>query len=490
MKSWQSPIEQQRSFFQIQQLLRGLKIWKDLDANVQQKLPNIVYKVSEKRGAVVFNQGDVPGHCYIVMSGDVAIWIKDEDDKKPPEDDKKQPAANTEASSPSNSSKSSDSEEEKEETPIVNRGRRGSVPAVLPTAVGRRGSVPSLAGGPVPTFARPNFGRRHSAPLIEFKAPPAMGYGKQVATLGKGAIFGELALLNGQPRSATVTCVTDCEFLIIERAEFDAVLKREMERIREEKVSFLRDHIPGVRETPAQRIDKMMYCFVKEAFPKGHVFLRQGEVAQRSVFLVVSGLVELRCKQQSIQGDLETHCVARIIKGGLFGTSPSTWPEPFTAVAAKTACEVYALNERNIKRLPIAVEFGIRRYIAEITLWHLRSCNPVLDPACLKPLRPTTPLGGRPNSATSRPGTPSSRSRTSRPGTPTRNRSKLNPYLQPRTEVTGRSVAEVLINGRFVQSGTIDFAEMNNPRPILHTEKGRRCILRGRSSPALKLRAP
>jgi CRP-like cAMP-binding protein len=48
--------------------------------------------------------------------------------------------------------------------------------------------------------------------------------GTNVATLGPGSFFGELALLDGEPRSATVTAMTPVRFLVFDRAEFEALL--------------------------------------------------------------------------------------------------------------------------------------------------------------------------------------------------------------------------------------------------------------------------
>jgi len=48
--------------------------------------------------------------------------------------------------------------------------------------------------------------------------------------LGPGEVFGEIALLGGTPRTATVTAIDPCELLIIDRRDF---------------ISFLRGH-PGV----------------------------------------------------------------------------------------------------------------------------------------------------------------------------------------------------------------------------------------------------
>src|SRR4051795_5089923 len=48
--------------------------------------------------------------------------------------------------------------------------------------------------------------------------------GKKVATLGPGAVVGELALLDHGPRTATVTTDTETRLFVIEQREFLGVL--------------------------------------------------------------------------------------------------------------------------------------------------------------------------------------------------------------------------------------------------------------------------
>lgn len=47
---------------------------------------------------------------------------------------------------------------------------------------------------------------------------------RKVATLGKGAYFGELSLLDQWPRSATVVAETDMELLVVHRRDFTALI--------------------------------------------------------------------------------------------------------------------------------------------------------------------------------------------------------------------------------------------------------------------------
>jgi predicted acylesterase/phospholipase RssA/CRP-like cAMP-binding protein len=48
--------------------------------------------------------------------------------------------------------------------------------------------------------------------------------GDVLATLGPGSFVGELAILLGEPRSATVTAVTDAELLVLTRADLDTLM--------------------------------------------------------------------------------------------------------------------------------------------------------------------------------------------------------------------------------------------------------------------------
>ena len=59
--------------------------------------------------------------------------------------------------------------------------------------------------------------------------------GKTFARIGPGAGFGELALLLGRPRSATVTAVTDLTLAALARNEFDWLVRESGETVGEFK---------------------------------------------------------------------------------------------------------------------------------------------------------------------------------------------------------------------------------------------------------------
>jgi len=53
-----------------------------------------------------------------------------------------------------------------------------------------------------------------------------------VAKLSSGSAFGEIALINDMPRMATIICLQDCHFAVLEKSEFKWILATaEEERI-------------------------------------------------------------------------------------------------------------------------------------------------------------------------------------------------------------------------------------------------------------------
>ncbi len=56
------------------------------------------------------------------------------------------------------------------------------------------------------------------------KKEPNLGIDLTIATLGMGACFGEMALLTGKPRSATVIAIAATELFVLEKGDFDDLL--------------------------------------------------------------------------------------------------------------------------------------------------------------------------------------------------------------------------------------------------------------------------
>jgi CRP/FNR family cyclic AMP-dependent transcriptional regulator len=55
-------------------------------------------------------------------------------------------------------------------------------------------------------------------------APGADGSHAAINVMGPGEVFGEIAILDGQPRSATVTTLEECEMAVVNKAGFNNLL--------------------------------------------------------------------------------------------------------------------------------------------------------------------------------------------------------------------------------------------------------------------------
>jgi len=67
---------------------------------------------------------------------------------------------------------------------------------------------------------------RHLYVIVDGSTQVIRG-GRKVATLGPGDFFGELALISGAPRTATVTTETETTVMVLDPRRFDVVMDEE-----------------------------------------------------------------------------------------------------------------------------------------------------------------------------------------------------------------------------------------------------------------------
>jgi CRP/FNR family cyclic AMP-dependent transcriptional regulator len=71
--------------------------------------------------------------------------------------------------------------------------------------------------------------------------------------ISDGAIFGEIALLDGRPRTADATAMTDCELMVIERRDFVPLVKEQPEIA----IKLIEELCGRLRQTTEQLEDVM-----------------------------------------------------------------------------------------------------------------------------------------------------------------------------------------------------------------------------------------
>ena len=108
--------------------------------------------------------------------------------------------------------------------------------------------------------------------------------------IGEGEIFGEIALLDGHPRTANATAMSDCELMVIERREFVPFLRGQpdvMLKLMEILCSRLRKTSEQVQDMTflnlSTRLAKVLLALTARAGragPTGKVAITQREISQ------------------------------------------------------------------------------------------------------------------------------------------------------------------------------------------------------------------
>lgn len=143
-----------------------------------------------------------------------------------------------------------------------------------------------VAGGELNVFSTDGLGRQ-----------------TQLAKLGEGAVFGEMALLSAQPRTATVGCLTEVDLLEVGRQSL-AALADELPIVAEALHGFTRERLLGnLMATSAlfkpfngiQRRD-LLRRFTSHDVSPGTVVIHEGEEG-RGLFVVLSGELDVSRRQ-------------------------------------------------------------------------------------------------------------------------------------------------------------------------------------------------
>jgi len=130
--------------------------------------------------------------------------------------------------------------------------------------------------------------------VVERGQPP-----KAVARLEQNSFFGELALLDDTPRSASVTALTDTELLVLPRElvveicdRHPAVLRHLMRALRTRLVATLTATSPLFAAVPESARADLIRSFRYREIASGTTFIREGESID-TLFLILTGRAEV-----------------------------------------------------------------------------------------------------------------------------------------------------------------------------------------------------
>lgn len=343
----------------VRRLLAEFDIFKNLEPKIQSNLSNVVRFQAMQAGQVIFEQGDNPDFCYIILKGEVTVWIT-----KSLEKQHQAPKSTTMAEGEYISeSGSSEQRPTMVAAGVLAREKCSSLATMLSTSMDDEKKTAIKA--PIRLAAQDLHHRDDS--LVQASS-------NAVAALGPGSLFGELAMLNDHPRNATVSCFTDCEFLVMNRTDFDIILKADMKKAKDQKVAFLHDIVPGVRTLQVDAIDRILYYFTKESAPRNHFFFEQGEILDGSIYFIWQGSVE------SYFRDSRTGSTTRrgiMLRGSVFGAVPAGSLAQFSIVSTSSPCEVLRVKPESRKHFPDCVIRSLREVLDRSIERRSTQCSPL-----------------------------------------------------------------------------------------------------------------
>jgi CRP-like cAMP-binding protein len=147
------------------------------------------------------------------------------------------------------------------------------------------------AGGQI--FARGSPGRSMMAILkgrVRISVPSPAGPDIVLTLLQAGEIFGEIALIDGEDRTADATAIDDCELLVLDHRDFIPFLEQRAELC----ILLLKLLCQRLRRTD-QQVEEVMFGRLDSRVAKALLRLAQGVSA-------ADGCIALRISQQELAG--------------------------------------------------------------------------------------------------------------------------------------------------------------------------------------------
>jgi hypothetical protein len=167
--------------------------------------------------------------------------------------------------------------------------------------------------------------------------------------LKEGDHFGDFALIHKKPRSATILCLEDCLFAVIDKNMYDEDLKN-IKNYHNARIKYLKS-VPFFTSWTRTTLAKFTYYLKRHTFKRNQIVYKEGDPCE-SVFFVINGEFEVlkRVKsfhQKAVEADLKA-------KNGGKSLHPEKKPKIFkmTGVVAQDGTSSNTLDFDMMEFLP------------------------------------------------------------------------------------------------------------------------------------------
>ena len=160
---------------------------------------------------------------------------------------------------------------------------------------------------------------------------------------GRGATFGELALMYNSPRQATVRSKTPCKMYLLDRITFKRILLNNSYSQRSMFERFLKN-LPILKNLSDSERNKLIDVLKSKTVAKGQIIIRQGEVGENFYIIEQGDCVVIKDGEE----------VNVLHKNDYFGELSLLEDSPRAAtvkVISENGCKVVYLGKSEFKRL-------------------------------------------------------------------------------------------------------------------------------------------
>ena len=204
----------------------------------------------------------------------------------------------------------------------------------------------------------------------------------ELARLGEGSVFGEMALITQSPRTATVEAGNDTELLDFGKEKLDmlsedsVVIEAALERFtRERLISNLLATNPIFQPFDRKQRYQLLARFTAHEVTPGTVLVREGQIG-RGLYIILYGQAEV-----TKQEDGKSVLVGTLKSGDIFGEISLIKDSPTTAtVAATSHCTILFLPKEYFQKLTESIG-DLREYFDELSARRLTMTEKAIQKA-------------------------------------------------------------------------------------------------------------
>ena len=142
-------------------------------------------------------------------------------------------------------------------------------------------------------------------------------FGKKVAECKQANSFGELALMYGHPRAATVLAMEDSTLWSLDRITFRTIILKAAHRRRTMYEQFL-SSVELLSSLEPEERSKIADALMSRTYADGEAVVKQGDMGD-TFFFVEEGEANVTKTQQTENGELRENSVGTLKKGNYFG---------------------------------------------------------------------------------------------------------------------------------------------------------------------------